>query len=167
MGGGATAEKEEKQGKALVDESIKQGVRFFVQSSVDRGGDDKSWTNPTVVPHFASKHNIEVHLRDSVAAMQGEKMDWAILRPTAFMENFSPGFQTKVFCAALREMLGDKPLQMIAAQDIGIFAAQAFASPQEYSHKAMALAGNDITFQQLDDAFKKAAGSGAELLSDF
>jgi hypothetical protein len=128
---------------------------------VDRGGDEKSWTNPTNVPHFASKHNIEQHLRDSVAAMQGEKMDWTILRPTAFMENYSPGFPTKVFFAALRESLGDKSLQLISAQDIGIFAAQAFSSPQDYSHKAMALAGDDITFQQLDDAFKKVTGSGS------
>jgi hypothetical protein len=30
MGGGATPETEEKQGKALVDESIKEGVKFFV-----------------------------------------------------------------------------------------------------------------------------------------
>lgn len=51
---------EEAQGKKLIDESIKNGVKHFVQTSVDRGGDEKSWTNPTDVPHFISKHNIEL-----------------------------------------------------------------------------------------------------------
>jgi uncharacterized protein YbjT (DUF2867 family) len=160
MGRGANPAKEEAQGKALIDESIKQDVKYFVQTSVDRGGDEKSWTNPTNVPHFASKHNIELHLRDE-AAKNGDKMQWAILRPTAFMENFAPGFQTKVFFAALRETLGPKPLQFVSAVDIGFFGAQAFVHPKEYSGKALSLASDDLTFDQLEEAFKRSTGQGS------
>jgi hypothetical protein len=35
VGKGTSPEKEKEQGKALVDESIKQEVKFFVQMSVD------------------------------------------------------------------------------------------------------------------------------------
>jgi len=81
MGKGASPESEEEQGKALIDESLKQGVKFFVYTSVDRGG-DKSSDNPTPIPHFISKHNIEHHLQDKA----GDKMDWCVLRPTAFFD---------------------------------------------------------------------------------
>lgn len=159
MGKGANPEKEEKDGKALVDESIRQGVKCFVQSSVDRGGDEKSWSNPTYVPHFISKHNIELHLRDE-AAKDGGKMQWCILRPTAFMDNIQPGFGLKVFMAAWRERLQDKPLQMVAVQDIGRAAARAFLNPQQYAGKAIGLAGDEVTFQQMEDIFKQKLGHG-------
>lgn len=86
MGGGSTVHTEEEQGKALVDESLKQGVKFFVYTSVDRGG-DKSSDNPTPIPHFISKHNIEHHLQGKTAS--GE-MDWCVLRPTAFFDVSGP-----------------------------------------------------------------------------
>jgi len=160
MGKGASPQKEERDGKALIDESIRQGVKQFVQTSVDRGGDEKSWTNPTYVPHFQSKHNIELHLRDETAK-GGGKMQWCILRPTAFMDNFQPGFGTKVFMAAWRDVLGDKPLQMVAVDDIGRHAARAFINPHEYSGKAIGLAGDEVNYQQVDDIFKQKLGHGA------
>jgi len=49
----------------------------------------------------------------------------------------------------------NKSLQFVAAQDIGIFAALAFANPQEYSGKAIGLAGSDLTYPQIEQAFKK------------
>jgi uncharacterized protein YbjT (DUF2867 family) len=158
-GKGASPEKEEKDGKELADESIRQGVKYYVQSTVDRGGDEKSWTNPTYIPHFISKHNIELHLRDE-AAKDGGKMQWCILRPTAFMDAIQPGFGLKIFMAAWRETLQDKPLQMIAVQDIGRAAARAFTSPQQYAGKAVGLAGDEVTFQQVEDIFKQKLGHG-------
>jgi uncharacterized protein YbjT (DUF2867 family) len=88
MGNGQTVNTEEAQGKALVDAALANKVKFFIYSSVDRGGDQKSYDNPTPIPHFISKHRIEHHLRDNA----GDKMQWTILRPVAFMEvrfNFS------------------------------------------------------------------------------
>src|SRR5690242_5670950 len=58
MGNGASVESEERQGKALIDAAIKNGVKHFVYSSVDRGG-PRSDSDATVVPHFASKHRVE------------------------------------------------------------------------------------------------------------
>jgi uncharacterized protein YbjT (DUF2867 family) len=81
-GKGNSGDAEEKQGKDLVDGAIANGVKMFVYSSVERGGETKSFDNPTPVPHFITKHNIEHHL---VEKAEG-KMDWTILRPVAFMD---------------------------------------------------------------------------------
>jgi len=82
MGKGASAKSEEAQGKALVDGALENGVKMFVYTSVDRGGDDKSFDNPTDVPHFISKYHIEHHLVEKAKG----KMDYTILRPVAFFD---------------------------------------------------------------------------------
>ncbi|KAH0547881.1 hypothetical protein GP486_008378 [Trichoglossum hirsutum] len=147
--------KEELQGKSLVDESIKQGVKFFLYTSVDRGG-DASYDNPTDVPHFAAKYRIEHHLVDE--AKKGA-MDWAILRPTAFFDNFVPGFVGKAFVTAWKVAIKDKPLQLISVDDIGHFGAQAFLKPEEYKSRGISLAGDELTFDQLAKTFKDKTGT--------
>jgi uncharacterized protein YbjT (DUF2867 family) len=87
QGKGASPKLEEAQGKALVDSAVANDLKYFVYSSVERGGDERSWENPTPVPHFASKHNVELHLREKAKAT---KMNWTILRPVAFMDVCSP-----------------------------------------------------------------------------
>lgn len=154
MGKGVTFEGEVRQGCDLVDESVRRGVKQFVYSSVERGGDQKSWDNPTPIPHFQTKHLIEVHIRDHAG-----EMGWTILRPVAFMDNLQPGFQTKVFVTALHNTLGDsKPLQWVATSDIGFFAAQAFAKPDEWGHKAIGLAGDELTMPGINKAFERKTG---------
>lgn len=150
---------EEQQGKALVDESLKQGVKHFVYTSVDRGGDEKSWENPTNVPHFISKYRIEHHLRDSTAKQGADAMSWTVLRPVAFMDNLSPGFGMKVFMAAWRQSLGTKPLQMVAVSNIGYFGAQAFLHPERYSGKAIGLAGDNVSIEDMTKTFQNKVGS--------
>ena len=154
MGNGGAAS-EEKQGKALVDAAIAYGTKHFVYSSVDRGG-DKSIDTPTDVPHFISKHNIEKHLI-AQAARNGQ-MSWTILRPVAFMDNFTPDFMGKVLPTAWKNVLKDKPLQLIAVKDIGKFGAKAFLEPEAYDKKALALAGDELTFAQVSKIFKDKTG---------
>lgn len=143
------------QGKALIDESLKQGVKHFVYSSVERGGDAKSWENETPVPHFQTKLRIEQHLREAA----GGKMGWTILRPVAFMDNLQPGFQSKVFMTALDNTLKGKKLQWVATSDIGAFAAMAFDKPDEWNHEAIGLAGDDLDVDEVNKAFKNTTGS--------
>ncbi|KAH7075068.1 hypothetical protein FB567DRAFT_453100 [Paraphoma chrysanthemicola] len=155
MGNGASAESEERQGKALVDAAIKNGVKHFVYSSVDRGG-PKSDQDATNVPHFASKHRIEQHLfsKSSVGAM-----DWTVLRPVAFFENLQPDFVGKVFATAWASSLGpDQPLQLIATSDIGLIAAEAFLKPNEYKGQKISLAGDELTYTQFKTIFEEKTG---------
>ncbi|GKU05739.1 family protein 1 [Fusarium langsethiae] len=160
MGKGVTLEGEVRQGKGLIDESTKAGVKHFNYSSVDRGGDEKSWTDATVVPHFKTKYEIEHHLRDSTNNGRSS-MSWTILRPTTFMENLEPIFATKILLTMIRDTLKDKSLQWVATEDIGYFAAEAFTNPQGWNKKAISITGDELTFTQLSEAFEHATGGPA------
>ncbi|KAF2838283.1 NmrA family protein-like protein [Patellaria atrata CBS 101060] len=154
QGKGASHEGEIRQGISLVDESIKNSVKHFVYSSVDRGGESKSWENETPIPHFQTKHKIEHHLRDNAGAMS-----WTILRPAAFMDNLTPEFQSKVFLAALTNKMGDKKLQWVATEDIGAFAAKSFDNPEEWNHKAISLAGDELNAAEVSRAIQNTTGT--------
>ena len=154
---GATQENETKQGKAVVDQAIANNVKIFVYTSVERGG-DKSDSNPTYVPHFISKHDIEAHLKAKAA---DAKMQYTIVRPVAFMDGLTPNFMGKVFATFLKIGLKpSKPLAFVATSDIGIFVGQAFLQPEspEYKNKAIGLAGDELTFGQLSQVFKERFG---------
>jgi len=144
---------EEAQAEPIIAEAAKSGVEHFVFTSVDRGG-AKSDDNPTDVPHFASKHQIEASLKEKCSKC---KMQWTILRPTAFMDNLTPGFVGKVF-PAMWLGLGDKPLQLISVHDIGVFASRAFIDPEAYKGRAISLAGDELTLAQGKQVFKDSLG---------
>ncbi|KAL1296938.1 hypothetical protein AAFC00_004544 [Neodothiora populina] len=159
VGKGQTVEKEEIQGKTLVDEALKSGVKQFVYSSVDRGGDQKSASTATPVPHFASKYNIEQHL---IKQANGSGMDYTILRPVGFMENLTPDFMGKMFGAMwIASLPKDRKLQLVSTTDVGHFAAQAFLRPEQYKNRALSLAGDDLTFAETSKIFKEKTGSPA------
>ncbi|KAJ5771180.1 uncharacterized protein N7511_003231 [Penicillium nucicola] len=144
---------EEPQGKSLIDESIKHGVKHFIYSSVDRGG-AKSSENPTQIPHFIHKHNIEKHL----LAKSPGKMGWTILRPVAFYENLTPDFFGKIFATSYNMVLKGAPLQMIAVSDIGAVAAEVFMNADAYKGRAISLAGDELTYPQFKEIFEKRTG---------
>jgi uncharacterized protein YbjT (DUF2867 family) len=158
MGPGTSVEGEIKQGNSLIDESVKEGVTHFVYSSVDRGGNQRSFENKTPIPHFQTKFEIEQHLLEK-AGKNGEHMGWTILRPVAFMDNLAPGFPTKVFLAALRDTLQGKSLQWVSVEDIGVIGARAFREPQKWNARAEALAGSDLTMDEMSGCFQRAIGS--------
>ena len=165
LGGGQTPITEEKQGKAMVDAAIKHGVRRFVYSSVDRGGDVVSDTNPTPVPHFRSKHAVELHLKQQIKEQENDKtitpMTYTILRPVAFMDGFSPDFMGRMLATWLKTSLSPTtPLAFVAVTDIGVFGANAFladpttSSSSEYINKSISLAGDSLTASQIDTVFR-------------
>ncbi|KAF2733024.1 NmrA family protein-like protein [Polyplosphaeria fusca] len=160
QGPGASPATEVAQGTALIDESIKEGVQHFVYSSVDRGGNAKSFDTETPVPHFQSKFQIERHLREKAGA-KGEVMGWTILRPVAFMDNLNTGFTTKVFLAALRDAMGGKALQWVSVEDIGAVAARAFRETERWNARAEGLAGDELTFEELSACFERVTGGPA------
>ncbi|KAK3903609.1 hypothetical protein C8A05DRAFT_14433 [Staphylotrichum tortipilum] len=146
---------EQEQGKALVDSALKHGVKHFVYTSVDRHGETSN-NNPTVVPHFVSKHNIEHHLIDK---SKGTDMTWTILRPVAFMENFSTGFVGKVFGSAWEVALKSRPLQLVATDDVGVFAAKSFENVDQFKGQSISLAGSELTYDEMVKVFKQKTGA--------
>jgi uncharacterized protein YbjT (DUF2867 family) len=145
---------EEAQAEGLIDASITHGVKHFVFTSADRGGESVSDTNPTPVAHIATKYRIELYLKEKT---QGTSMAWTILRPTTFMDNMSANFEGKAFEAMWRQV-GKKPVQLVAASDIGHFAAVALLDPEKYSGKCIGIAGDELNFDQALEVFKKTMG---------
>lgn len=160
MGKNVTHDSEVLQGNNLIDESMRQGVTHFVYSSVERGGNVHSHINSTPIPHFQSKYEIEKHLVKK-GGVYGENMGWTILRPVAFMDNLAPGFPTKVFLAALRDTLQGKSVQWVSVDDIGMFVARAFTEHEVWNGRAEGLAGSELTFDEMNECFKKVVGSPA------
>ncbi|RMJ08631.1 hypothetical protein BHE90_011380 [Fusarium euwallaceae] len=131
-------------------------VDHIVFTSVDRGGDVVSWSQPTEVPHFAAKHRIELRLRQ-LCEESGKR--WTILRPTGFMDSYNPGFFGQLMASLWAAgMPADRKMQMISTHDIGIFAAKALLDPQGWASKAIALAGDELNFSELEEVFQRTVG---------
>jgi uncharacterized protein YbjT (DUF2867 family) len=136
---------ETRQGKALADTAKAAGVQHFIYSSVG-GAERKSG-----LPHFESKWQIEQHVR-------ALGLPATILRPVFFMENLrSPwmGPRDGVLAVALRPTTS---LQMIAVDDIGAFAALAFARPAEFMGRVVEIAGDAQTGPQVAETMTRVTG---------
>jgi uncharacterized protein YbjT (DUF2867 family) len=141
-------EAEARQGQNLVEAAKLASVSHFVYSSV--GGADRN----TGIPHFESKWAIENHLRSS-------KIPYTVLRPASFMENFSYPYNKKsILSGRLESTLGpETPLQMIAVDDIGGFAALAFDAPDQWVSREIEIAGDQKTMPEVAELFSKSIGS--------
>ncbi|QPF87596.1 NmrA/HSCARG family protein [Bradyrhizobium genosp. L] len=140
-------ENETQQGVAVIDAAKRQGVSHVVYSSVG-SADEK-----TGIPHFESKVKVEEHLRAS-------GLRYTILRPVFFMENWLRMFGywgEPIRNGQVRQPLSPTTnLQMVAVDDIGAFAALAFEHPGKWENRTFSLAGDELSMQQIADAFSRA-----------
>jgi len=139
-------EGEVRQGKAVADAAKTAGVQHLVYSSVGsahRGLGQK---------HFESKWIIEQYIH-------GLDIPYTILRPVAFMENYNwsraPILNGAFIGMGVRP---EKGLQLIAVEDIGVFAALVFANRNQYLGRTLELAGDELTELQIADTFTKVIG---------
>jgi uncharacterized protein YbjT (DUF2867 family) len=144
----AGLEAEVAQGKTLGDAAAAAGVDHYVYSSV--GGADRD----SKVPHFESKWAIENHLR-------GLGLPLTVVRPVYFFENFGgwslqPSGDGYTMAMPLSP---DRPMQAVAADDIGAFMAMAFADPTAWIGREFELAGDERTLPAYAEAI--AADLGA------
>ncbi|CRK23999.1 hypothetical protein HYQ45_011553 [Verticillium longisporum] len=153
-----TPPNDEGQALPLIEAAVAAdtNVDHIVFTSVDRGGDIASWSTPTDVPHFAAKHRIELRLRE---ACDDAGTRWTILRPTGFMDTYNPGFFGAFMATLWREgMPADRRIQLVSTRDIGVFAARALMEPDAWAGKAVALAGDEISFDELQEVFRETVG---------
>jgi uncharacterized protein YbjT (DUF2867 family) len=118
-------------GKRLADVAAAQGVSHFIYTSVLGAGMAPD------VPHFASKAEIESHIR-SIG------LPHTILRPSGFMENLLLPVVLKGISKGKLTVPNaiDTPQRMIAIDDIGAIGAKAFASPVEFIGRTIPLVGD-------------------------
>jgi hypothetical protein len=65
-----------------------------------------------------------------------------------------------VLAPCLYHAAGDRPLQLVAARDVGLAAATALtsSSPRDWAGQRLPLAGDELTPLQMCEAFSKAQG---------
>jgi uncharacterized protein YbjT (DUF2867 family) len=139
-------EGEIQQGKNVADAAKAAGVQHLVYSSVGsahRGMGQK---------HFESKWIIEqyIHTLD---------IPYTILRPVFFMDNHN--WSRAYILSGTFTGMGLRPekgVQSIAVEDIGTFAALAFANPGEFLGRTIELAGDELTEAQTAEVFSKVIG---------
>ena len=154
-----SAKLEEHQGKAMTDVAIDRGVKHIVFTATERGRELESDTNPTPVPHFVSKFNIEQDIMEkSKRSQQGTT--WTMLRPVAFMENLSDDFLGRAFVAMWRLNGMCRKLQLVSTNDIGKVAAEAFlhAESSDYRNTTISLVGDEVSPSEAAHIFKEATG---------
>src|SRR5262245_47131018 len=144
-------EGEVRQGKAVADAAKAAGVQHLVYSSVGsahRGMGQK---------HFESKWIIEQYIH-------GLDIPHTVLRPVAFMENYNWS-RAQILNGAFIGMglQPEKETQLIAVEDIGVFAALAFANRNQYLGRTLELAGDELTELQIADTFTKVIGRPVSL----
>ena len=122
-------------GKTLAIAAKEAGVKHLVYSSV--GSADKN----TKINHFDSKFEIEKFIRSI-------DIPYTILRPVSFMDNFFMMKEQIDEGNLINAILPEVPLQMIASNDIGIFAAKVFDNPKKYIGRAIDIAGDSITMPE-------------------
>jgi uncharacterized protein YbjT (DUF2867 family) len=138
------------QGKTIADAAKAAGVQHLVYSSVGGAESQNSFYLERGWGPI-DKWQIEDHIRDLDLAA-------TILRPAGFMEDFtSPArfFQNGSLNVPWHD---DLVMQLIAIDDIGAFAALAFANPGGYLGKAMEITGDRLTAPQIADALSTSAG---------
>ena len=138
-------ESELRQGIAFADAAKAAGIQHLVYSSV--GSADRQ----TGIPHFESKYQIEEHIR-----VIG--LPHTILRPVFLMENFLSNRDAIVSGTLAEPLMTATQLQLVAVDDIGAFAALAFAEPEQWIGRAIELAGDELTMPQAAERLGRVIG---------
>jgi len=135
------------QGIAITNAAKEAGVGHLVYSSVADA--DKA----TGVPHFDSKYEVEKHIASS-------GVPYTIIAPVYFMDNLTapwtvPDLRQGKLAAALP---AGRPLQQIAVQDIGAFAAAIIERRDSVFGRRFDIAGDELTGEESAAILSEATG---------
>ncbi|AEI43689.1 NmrA family NAD(P)-binding protein [Paenibacillus mucilaginosus] len=145
----------------LIEAARRAGVRHFIQTSVAAAGGHRQMPNAGTGywndAYWESKWLIEEAVRQAGFPL------YTILKPTMFMENFTPPMVSFLspdlvqgrLVTALRP---DTRVQFIAVRDIGAFAAAAFTEPQRFGGRTIELASEAPTMEEAAAALTAATG---------
>jgi uncharacterized protein YbjT (DUF2867 family) len=136
---------EVQQGKTVADAARAAGVDHFVYSSVG------SAHRKTGIPHFESKWEIEEHVRQI-------GLPFTIFRPTFFMQNWEWTREMILGGTLAQPLDPDKPLQQVAVEDVGAFAAIAFENPDSWIGREVDLAGDEQSMSEIAETYGRVIG---------
>lgn len=147
-------DREIRTGRHLVEAAIKAGVTTFVHTSVARADEHASFAGWDEDRWFRGYWESKAAVNDLVRAAGFPH--WTILKPAFMMDNFIlpkvQGMFPQVRNGVLQTaMTADTRLDLIAAEDVGRFAAAAFADPRRFDRQAIPLASESLTMKQVAD----------------
>jgi uncharacterized protein YbjT (DUF2867 family) len=152
---------ERRHGLALVRAARSAGVAHLVHTSVT------GTAGRTSFPRWASgdwnqqywndKWDIEEAVRGAGFAA------WTVLRPAFLMDNFAPPKAAHLFAHLVQGEIvtalhAQTRMQLIAADDIGAFAAAAFADPARFASRNIDLAAQALTMGEIATVLSKVIG---------
>lgn len=131
---GTDLETEIRHGVDAIDAAVRAGVGHIVFTSAtnaDRG---------TGIPHFDSKWVVERHLAEVTD-------DWTVIAPAAFMDNIAGGWSLRSLQQGQYSLplSPGTPLKLIAAADIGAFAALVIGRRDEFRGRRVDIASDERT----------------------
>lgn len=143
--------------RKFIDSAVASKVRYFVYSSVDRGGKELSDRDASYCKTFSDKFHIEKHL---IAATSESSMDYTILRPVWFADNALWGFNGRLCMAGWKSNMNGKRMQVVVTKDIGRWAVEALLRPDRANlrNEAVTVASDELTFKDIDDILREETG---------
>ncbi|GAA0675896.1 uncharacterized protein YbjT (DUF2867 family) [Sphingomonas insulae] len=155
-------ESEIRTGKALIEAAHRSGVHTIVHTSVARAGDQESfigWNEGRWEPtYWEGKAAVNELVKE-----QGFR-NWVILKPALMMHNLLPPVADFMFPSLSQTgeidtaFAPDTKVDWIAAEDIGAFAAAAFADPERFHGHEIDLAAEAVTMNVLAAKIAEATG---------
>ncbi|MDM9649261.1 NmrA/HSCARG family protein [Rhizobium sp. S163] len=149
-------------GRALLKAASRAGVRVLVHTSVARAGDQKNfvgWDDGRWEPLY---WNNKSAVNEMVKAAGFPY--WVILKPAMIMEDLIPPMVESMW-PSIRErgrfetaIEADTGIDWIAVQDVGTFAAAAFADPERFRGHEIDLATETFTLPEVAAKITKATG---------
>ncbi|MDI6104589.1 NmrA/HSCARG family protein [Actinoplanes sp. NEAU-A12] len=141
-------EREVADGVALLDAAAATGTIEHITLTSAANAD-----RDTGIPHFDSKRRVERHL-----ATLG--VSWTVIAPAVFMEQYTrpptpQGLRDGIFA---RAMAPGRPFTLIAAEDIGAFAARTLTSPAEFAGRRIDIASDVRTGEEIASILGAACG---------
>lgn len=142
---GTSVEAEVEDGIALVDAAA--GLRHIVFTSAANA--DRA----TGIPHFDSKFRIERHLA-------AQHVPWTVIGPAAFMDQYAESWHRSSYERGVLSvpLPPDKPLALIAAADIGAFAAHVLTHPAAFAGQRVDIASDELTGPEIAAVLGAALG---------
>ncbi|SDO39070.1 NmrA family NAD(P)-binding protein [Lentzea jiangxiensis] len=145
------------QAANLVDAAREQGVRQFVQTTVDGAGPR---VEDELHPVRAASLNTKAAIQDRVREAGFER--WTLLKPGFFMENFLPSaaflFPRGVEGGLVSMLKPDTRLALVAVRDIGTAVAAAVADPARFDRVELELASEHLSMAEIAAVLSRALG---------
>ena len=155
---------ERRHAKNLAEAALKSGVKQVVHASVSQVGNHENFPGWHEGRWEEGFQKYWTDKDDAMKSMVNTGFEyWTVLNPAMFMENYIP---PKVYymypCLKQDEILTslhvDTESHLIAAEDIGKFAAAAFKDPKAFHGKLIGLAGDLLTTTAIAEKLGKVNG---------